>query len=93
MRSGSVFVGRYRELTLLREGLGQLAHGSPMITSVVGEAGIGKTALVSQAIDSAAGLGIRVARSSAVEGGGSPAYWLWKDVLRQLSIGDQIDFD
>ncbi len=93
VRSGSVFVGRYRELTLLREGLGQLAHGSPMITSVVGEAGIGKTALVSQAMDSAAGLGIRVARSSAVEGGGSPAYWLWKDVLRQLSIGDQIDFD
>ena len=93
VRSGSVFVGRYRELTLLRKGLGQLAHGSPMITSVVGEAGIGKTALVSQAMDSAAGLGIRVARSSAVEGGGSPAYWLWKDVLRQLSIGDQIDFD
>ncbi|MCH8910094.1 MAG: hypothetical protein IH867_05070 [Chloroflexi bacterium] len=48
---------------------------------------------MSQAMDSAAGLGIRVARSSAVEGGGSPAYRLWKDVLRQFSIGDQIDFD
>ncbi|MCH7969539.1 MAG: AAA family ATPase [Chloroflexi bacterium] len=93
MRSGSVFVGRYRELARLREGLGQVAHGAAMISSVAGEAGIGKTALVSQAMDSAAGLGIRVARSSAVEGGGSPAYWLWKDVLRQFSIGDQIDFD
>ncbi len=93
MRSRSPFVGRYRELMLLREGLKEFARGTPMIASISGEAGIGKTTLISRAMDSAPELGIRVVRSTAVEGGGSPAYWLWKNLLRQLSPDDKIAFD
>lgn len=92
-RSG--FVGRQRELALLRKGLEGLQRRVPMIVSIVGEAGIGKTTLVTEMLNDAAELrssGFRIAKAGAVEHGGAPAYWLWSEVLRQLDLAWQIDF-
>src|SRR5687767_1343743 len=44
--SGSVFVGRRRELDLLRAALEDARAGHPRVVAVEGPAGIGKTALV-----------------------------------------------
>jgi DNA-binding CsgD family transcriptional regulator len=88
-----IFVGRYREMALLRQRLEQLAAGTPLVASIVGEAGIGKTTLCSRVMAEAADLDVRGVRATAVEGDGSPSYWLWVQVLRQLGIDGEIDFE
>ena len=88
-----LFVGRHREMALLRRRLEELAAGTPLVASVVGEAGIGKTTLCSWAMAEAAEFGVRGVRAAGVEGDGSPSYWLWLRLLRQLGIADDIDFE
>lgn len=96
MPNRSLFVGRQRELALLRKGLEGVTRRAPMIVSIVGEAGIGKTTLVSKLLADASALGtsgVRVAMARTIENGGSPAYWLWSEVLRQLALTDHVDFN
>ena len=86
------FIGRHREMALLRGRLEQLAVGTPLVASIVGEAGIGKTTLCSRVMAESAELGVRGVRATGVEGDGSPSHWLWIQLLRQLGIADEIDF-
>src|SRR5262249_28844043 len=50
-RSASVFVGRQRALDLLADELQRVVRGEPRIVWVVGESGIGKTALVRRCLE------------------------------------------
>src|SRR5262245_13903034 len=52
-RHGSAFVGRHDPLAVLADELARVAAGEPRIVWVVGESGIGKTALVQRGLDPA----------------------------------------
>ena len=77
-------VGREPELASMRQALEDVAAGSPCVVVVQGEAGVGKTRLVEELAAEATGRGARVVWGRSLEGGASPAYWLWLGVLRPL---------
>jgi tetratricopeptide (TPR) repeat protein len=86
--SGSIepgFVGRGRELDLLSRGLDDALAGRGRLFLLVGEPGIGKTALCDAATTAAAARGLPVLWGRAWEAGGAPAYWPWLDVLAGLA--------
>jgi predicted ATPase len=60
------FVGRTRELALLRELLARAAAGQPLVAVIGGEAGVGKTRLADQLAASAGEQGVRVLRGGCV---------------------------
>ena len=76
------FVGRERELSELRAGLGTALAGDGVLYLVAGEPGIGKTRLAGEFAHEAAATGARVCRGSSVKDGGAPPYWPWLQVLR-----------
>ncbi len=53
---------------------------------VAGDPGIGKTALVSHIADEQPATLARTAWGRAVDGLGSPSYWPWTQILRQLGV-------
>jgi DNA-binding CsgD family transcriptional regulator len=59
--------GREAEIQALGEALGRVAAGGPAIVLVEGEAGIGKSRLLAQALADAAGRGMQVAAGRAEE--------------------------
>jgi DNA-binding CsgD family transcriptional regulator len=59
--------GREAEIAALGEALGRVAAGGPAVVLVEGEAGIGKTRLLAQVLEDAAGRGMRVAAGRAEE--------------------------
>src|SRR6516164_752989 len=59
--------GRETETGILREALDRVARGGPAIVLVEGEAGIGKTRLLEQALADAAARGMQVAAGRADE--------------------------
>jgi DNA-binding SARP family transcriptional activator len=73
-------VGRRRELAEL-EGVWRAGGG---VALVRGEAGIGKTRLVSELRLRASGAGARVAASAALDLGGSAPLSLWAELVREL---------
>jgi tetratricopeptide (TPR) repeat protein len=73
----SQFVGREQELTALSTLLDRPRAGRGGLAMVIGEPGIGKTALVSQAV-AASGLPAVWARARE----GAPSLWMWGQVLR-----------
>jgi tetratricopeptide (TPR) repeat protein len=79
-----VFVGRAQDLAHLTELLKRAKAGSGAFALLSGEAGIGKTRLAEELTRSAEALGFTCAWGRAWEGGGTPAYWLWTQLLRQL---------
>jgi tetratricopeptide (TPR) repeat protein len=85
------FVGRDRELTELLAGVEDASRGRGRVFLLVGEPGIGKTALAEQLGERAAALGARSLWARAWEGGGAPPYWLWAQILRQLATNDDAE--
>ena len=75
-------MGRAAELTTLRSALSAAATGRGGFLLLAGEAGIGKTALLSEAARFAAADGARVLWGRCWDGDGAPAYWPWTQVLR-----------
>ena len=80
------FVGRERELAGLLAALEAAGGGAGSLQLLVGEPGIGKTALALE-------FGARAAPGRVVwgrcwEGGGAPAYWPWREVLGELGAPD-----
>src|SRR5262249_29174264 len=65
--ANSLFVGRQLERALLREALDQSVRGRGQVVAVVGDAGIGKSRLVSELAADAAGRGARVIFGRAYE--------------------------
>jgi len=83
-------VGRERELALLRESFSGALAGQRQLIFVVGEPGIGKTALVEEFVRevSAAEPSLRIARGHTVEGiGVSEAFYPALDAVGQLCRG------
>ncbi|GIJ43408.1 LuxR family transcriptional regulator [Virgisporangium aliadipatigenens] len=82
----SAFVGRVEELARLDRALAEAAGGSPAVVVVCGEAGIGKTRLLTEFARGAADSGARVLVGGcvAVSGGGLP-YGPVVEALRGLS--------
>ncbi len=83
---GELFVGRDRERAWLRARTEQAADGDGSVVLVVGEGGIGKTALVREAAREARALGfVAVHASCADEEGTAAPFMPWVQVLRGLA--------
>jgi predicted ATPase/DNA-binding SARP family transcriptional activator len=82
---GTLFVGRVRELELLRRALTDAAGGQRRLALIGGEAGIGKTRLAEELTRAAAAEGWEVAWGRCLEGSGAPAFWPWVEVIRRLA--------
>ncbi|MGE5181765.1 MAG: AAA family ATPase, partial [Acidobacteriota bacterium] len=82
--------GRAAELAVLDEVIASARAGRGRAVCFTGEAGIGKSSLLSAARDRADG--IVVCAGSAWESGGAPPYWPWLSVLRdaRARFGDRV---
>ncbi|MFF5228025.1 BTAD domain-containing putative transcriptional regulator [Dactylosporangium sp. NPDC000521] len=78
------FVGRGAELAVLDEHLGAALRGGGRMVAVVGEAGIGKTTLVTAVADRAAAAGVPVVWGRCPAVGQPPPFWLWSQIVRGL---------
>jgi len=89
---GTLFVGRERELALLRAALAGAIAGHGRAVLVSGEPGIGKTRLAEELAAYAAGQGAGVCWGRCREGAGAPAFWPWIQILRaQFTATDAAD--
>jgi tetratricopeptide (TPR) repeat protein len=77
-----MFVGRGREVSELQHALEEAEGGRGGVVVVTGEAGIGKTRLLQETVEAAAGRGWSVHAGRCWEEGGAPAYWPWIQVVR-----------
>jgi len=81
-----VLVGRGAEVARLRAAIEQAAAGQPATVLVAGEAGIGKTRLVTEAAGYAAGLGVVALAGGCLDvGEGVLAYAPMVEALRPLA--------
>lgn len=80
-------VGRGRELRRLEAGLRAAAEGDAVAFVIVGEPGMGKTALADSVSAQALERGFVVAHGGGWEGGDAPPYWPWIQLLRHLLEG------
>jgi DNA-binding CsgD family transcriptional regulator/RecA/RadA recombinase len=80
------FVGRSREVQLLRARLDDARGGRGQVVLVTGEPGIGKTTLAAQFVAEAEEQGLPVGWGRASEDEGSPPYWLFRQVLTGLGL-------
>ena len=81
-RTSRPFVGRGRELEELQEALDEAAAERGGVMIVTGDAGIGKTRLLTEVADEAMAHGWTVFAGRCWEEGGAPAYWPWIQVVR-----------
>lgn len=78
-------VGRDHAVGTLRERVDALAQGCGGVVVVTGEAGIGKTRLMSVAAEWASAAGAQIHWGRCHEADVSPAYWPWVPVVRGLA--------
>jgi len=83
-------VGRDLELAELTRALADVQAGLGRLAFVAGEAGIGKTRLADELARRAAAQGFQIAWGRAWEGGGTPAFWPWTQVLRALATATRV---
>ena len=74
---GEAFIGREREVALLRAGLQDAIGGRGGVFLIAGEPGIGKTALADHVAGHAAEQGALVLWGRSWEGGGAAPFWTW----------------
>ncbi|WP_309248803.1 BTAD domain-containing putative transcriptional regulator [Streptomyces sp. MNP-20] len=79
-----VLVGRDEEVRVLSESAAGAFHSSGRVAFVVGEAGSGKTRLVSE-LAGTVPHGVHVVWSSCSESEDKPDYWPWTTLLRRLN--------
>ena len=93
-RPGSTFVGRSDELERLQDVLGRCVERSRSeIVVIVGEAGVGKSRLVSEFLASTSGHA-RVARGRCLSYGSGATYWALAEAIRDATgIRDDDDPD
>src|SRR6185436_14846596 len=91
--SSPVFIGRVEELDQLDRALTRAGSGTPSIMLVGGEAGIGKSRLVAEAVAGAAAQGATVLRGACVDLGGddglpfAPIAEALRELVRRLDPG------
>ena len=89
-RSRAAFVGRHREVEVLRAKLAEALAGNGSLALLSGEPGIGKTRLAEELAAAAGAEGTRVLWGRCWEGAGAPAFWPWLQILRTLLLeGEQ----
>jgi len=85
------FVGRERELTVLRAMLADALAGRRRIALLAGEAGIGKTRLADELSTEAGRAGARVLWGRCWEDAGAPAFWPWVQIVRAYAASTPPD--
>jgi hypothetical protein len=80
-----MLVGRARELTAIATAMAAARRGAARVVHLVGEPGIGKTALAEHVAMTASGQGWTVAWGRAWDANAAPPYWLWQQVLGSLA--------
>jgi len=85
-------VGRERELRVLLDAIGAVtAEGRPQLVTVLGQAGVGKSRLVEEALQRARQKSLRVLRGRCLPYGTDSAYWAFGEVIRAdagIVLGD-----
>jgi predicted ATPase len=76
------FVGRGRELGMLRASVTEALAGRGRLLLLVGEAGIGKTRTAQELAAYGRERGMRILWGRTYEGGGAPPYWPWVQAIR-----------
>ncbi|MFI2210278.1 ATP-binding protein [Streptomyces sp. NPDC020141] len=84
-----VLIGREHPVSVLRTRTARAAESHGGLVLVTGEAGIGKTALVTEAADEARRLGALVLGGSCWDSDTAPGHWPWVQVLRGLRRGTE----
>lgn len=77
-------IGRERQASLIRAEVGRTVTSHGGLVLVAGEAGVGKTALVTRMMHDAAADGATVASGACWDREGAPGYWPWVQVIRSL---------
>jgi hypothetical protein len=80
-------VGREPVLATADAALDEAMAGAGQFLLISGEPGIGKSALLAELATAATARGARVLRGGCWDGGGTPAYWPWTQVLRAAVEG------
>jgi len=85
-------VGRTKELATLEDAWQRALEGTPHFFLLKGDPGIGKTRLATEIAARASDEGAAVAWGHCWEGGGAPAYWPWRQILRALldEVSDEV---
>ncbi|MEV5834276.1 AAA family ATPase [Nocardia sp. NPDC052112] len=81
-------IGRGDELADLLRWLDAAVNGDPQLVVCSGEAGIGKTRLVSELAERAQARGVRTLWTRALELPDAPPFWLWRQALTDLPAVD-----
>src|SRR5579859_1859408 len=84
-------MGRDKEQQALAFALERAVDGAGGLVLVSGEAGIGKTALLTTAMGQARAAGALVAAGTCWQGEGAPGYWPWIQVMRALRLASPED--
>jgi len=79
------FVGRERELRVLRAAVTDAINGRGRVVLVSGEPGVGKTSLAQEIGRNAEAAGMEGLWGRGWEGGGAAAYWPWIQIMRGYS--------
>ncbi|WP_248963970.1 BTAD domain-containing putative transcriptional regulator [Sphaerisporangium perillae] len=82
--SAQPLIAREAQFARICERLGEVRRGRGGAILVTGEAGIGKTRLAQAATEEAEALGIHVVWGRCVESEAAPAFWPWRQALREL---------
>ncbi|HEV7652964.1 MAG TPA: AAA family ATPase [Actinophytocola sp.] len=77
-------IGRDHPAGVLRAEIDRAAESHGGLVLVTGEAGIGKTTLVTDGMDTARRAGALVLSGSCWDSGAAPGYWPWVQVIRAL---------
>lgn len=78
-------VGRRDELAVLMRALDAAVSGTGSVVVIAGEAGIGKSTLADALAHHARSRGALAVWGRGWDSGGSPAYWVWRQVVRALA--------
>ncbi|WP_285781679.1 AAA family ATPase [Microbispora sp. NBRC 16548] len=81
---GTELIGREHPAAMLRAEIARAVGSHGGLTLVAGEAGIGKTTLVTSAAEEARRLGALVLSGSCWDSDSAPGYWPWVQILRGL---------
>jgi hypothetical protein len=84
-------VGRTHELARLEDFLARARSGHGGAVLVEGEPGVGKSRLIAELASRAGATGMAVGRGGALEGAGTPPYWTWVGVVRDLLSSSSTD--
>jgi class 3 adenylate cyclase len=86
------FVGRQRELKVLRAAFEQACAGRGRIVMLAGEPGIGKTRTAQELGNHAAQREVMVVWGRCPEESGAPPYWPWVQIIRAALQDSDLDF-